>query len=128
LRGGDLLWPEIKKAIEEASAYAVVVSPASLQSEWVGDELAQALELQKQRGRDKYPVVPLSLDGTKLGVLKRLFGEEPLYIPVSSDAGGIDAALNAVLVAMGKRLPADVPSLRSRRPSRWKSSSSSSPT
>ena len=71
LRGGDRLWPEIQRAIEEASAYAVVVSPASLQSEWVGDELAQALELQKQRGRDKYPVVPLSLDGTKLGVLKR---------------------------------------------------------
>ena len=112
LRGGDRLWPEIQRAIEEASAYAVVVSPASLQSEWVGDELAQALELQKQRGRDKYPVVPLSLDGTKLGVLKRLFGEEPLYIPVSSDAGGIDAALNAILVAMGKRLPADVPIAR----------------
>lgn len=32
LRGGDLLWPEIQKAIEEGSAYAVVVSPASLQS------------------------------------------------------------------------------------------------
>ena len=28
---------------------------------------------------------------------------------MSSDAGGIDAALNAILVAMGKRLPADVP-------------------
>ena len=27
LRGGDRLWTEIKKAIEEASAYAVVVSP-----------------------------------------------------------------------------------------------------
>ena len=27
LRGGDPLWPEIQKAIEQASAYAVVVSP-----------------------------------------------------------------------------------------------------
>ena len=44
LRGGDLLWPEIQKAIEEASAYAVVVSPASLQSKWVGKELRHALE------------------------------------------------------------------------------------
>jgi hypothetical protein len=31
------------------------------------------------------------------------------YIPVSGGAGGIDAALNAIFVAMGKRLPADVP-------------------
>ena len=109
LRGGDPLWPEIQKAIEEASAYAVVVSPDALQSKWVGKELRHALDVQKQRGKDKFPVIPLSLDGTKLGVLEEFFGEEPLYIPVSSDAGGIDAALNAILVALGKRLPADVP-------------------
>jgi len=109
LRGGDLLWPEIQKAIEDASAYTVVVSPASLQSKWVGKELRHALDVQKQRGRDKFPVIPLSLNDTKLGVLEEFFGEEPLYIPVSSEPGGIVAALNAILVAMGKRLPADVP-------------------
>ena len=65
--------------------------------------------MQKQRGKDKFPVIPLSLNGTKLGVLEEFFGEEPLYIPVSSDAGGVEAAMNAILVAMGKRLPADVP-------------------
>jgi len=109
LRGGDLLWPEIQTAIEEASAYAVVVSPNAFQSKWVGKELRHALEIQKQRGKDNYPVIPLSLNGTKLGVLEDFFGEEPVYIPVSSDAGGIDAALNAILIALGKRLPADVP-------------------
>ena len=109
LRGGDLLWPEIQKVIEDASAYAVVVSPASLQSRWVGKELRRALDMQKQRGKDKFPIIPLSLDGTKLGVLEEFFGEEPVYISVSSGAGGIDAALNAILVAMGKRLPGDVP-------------------
>jgi hypothetical protein len=103
LRGGDALWPEIQKAIEEGSAYAVVVSPDSLQSKWVGKELRHALDVQKQRGRDKFPVIPLSLNGTKLGVLEEFFGQEPLYIPVSSGAGGIDAALNAILVAVGKR-------------------------
>src|SRR3712207_2822752 len=76
LRGGDPLWPAIQQAIEDASAYAVVVSPASLQSEWVGDELAYALQLQQQRGKDNFPVIPISLDGTRLGVLKRVFGEE----------------------------------------------------
>jgi hypothetical protein len=43
-------------------------------------------------------------------VLEEFFGEEPIYIPVSSDAGGVEAAMNAILVAMGKRDPADVPS------------------
>lgn len=70
LRGGDLLWPEIQHAIEEAGAYAVVVSPAGLQSSWVGRELRHALEVQKQRGERGYPVVPLSLDGTPLGAFE----------------------------------------------------------
>ncbi|MFH0980157.1 MAG: TIR domain-containing protein [Planctomycetota bacterium] len=108
LRGGDPLWSEIQKAIENASAYAVVVSTAALQSKWVGKELRHALKLQKKRGRDKFPVIPLSLDSTKLGVLEEFFGEESLYIPVSTAAGGIEAALNAILVALGKRLPADI--------------------
>src|SRR6185369_11296316 len=96
------------KAIEAASAYAIVVSPAALQSDWVGKELRHALAVRDQRGKDKFPVIPLSLNGTKLGVLKEFFGEEPLYIPVSSDAGGVEAAMNALLIAVGKRLPADV--------------------
>jgi hypothetical protein len=108
LRGGDPLWPEIRKAIEAASAYAVVVSTNALQSKWVGRELRHALELRSQRGMDKFPVIPLSLNDTKLGVLEEFFGEEPIYIPVSGDAGGVEAAMNAILVAMGKRLPADV--------------------
>jgi len=43
--------------------------------------------------------------------LEEFFGEEPIYIPVSSDAGGIEAAINALLVAMRQRLPADVPAV-----------------
>lgn len=109
LRGGDPLWLEIQKAIENASAYAVVISTDSLQSKWVGKELRHALKIRDERGKDKFPVIPLSLNGTKLGVLEEFFGEEPLYIPITSDAGGIEAAMNAILVALGKRLPADVP-------------------
>ncbi|QLQ24090.1 MAG: TIR domain-containing protein [Dechloromonas sp.] len=108
LRGGDPLWPEIRKAIDEASACAVVVSSDALQSKWVGKELRHALLVQEQRGKDKFPVIPLSLNGTKLGVLEEFFGEEPIYIPVSSEAGGVEAAMNAILVALGKRDPADV--------------------
>lgn len=109
LRGGDPLWPVIQRAIEETTAYGVVVSTDALQSKWVGKELRHALDVQKRRGRDEFPVIPLSLNGTRLGVLEGFFGEEPVYIPVSTDAGGIEAALNAILVATGDRLPADVP-------------------
>src|ERR1044072_8986435 len=73
LQGGDLLWSELQKAIDEASAFAVVVSPAALQSTWVGKELRYALEVQNQRGTDRFPVIPLSLDGTRLGVLEEFF-------------------------------------------------------
>lgn len=109
LRGGDPLWLEIQKALDGAAAYAVVISSPAFQSDWVGDELAHALKVQEQRGRANYPVIPLSLDGTRLGIFKRLFGYEPVYIPVTSDAGGVEAAMNAILVALGKRDPADVP-------------------
>ena len=71
---GGLLLPEIKKGIDEASAYAVVVSTDALQSKWVGRELRYALEVQKQRGKDKFPVIPLSLNGTKLARLRGFAG------------------------------------------------------
>src|SRR5258706_116627 len=109
MRGGDPIWANIKQAIDDASAYAVVISTDALQSKWVGKELRNALDVQKQRGKDQFPVIPLSLNGTKLGVLEEFFGEEPIYIPVTSAAGGVYAALNAILVALGKRLPTDVP-------------------
>src|SRR5436853_7818806 len=65
LRGGDPLWTEIQSAIEEASAYAVAVSPDALQSKWVGKELRHALAVRDQRGKDKYPVIRVAVNGTK---------------------------------------------------------------
>lgn len=79
-----------------------------MQSNWVGMELTHALAIQKQREKGKFPVIPLSLNDTKLGVLEQFFEGEPAYIPVSSDAGGVEAAMHAILVALGKRDPADV--------------------
>lgn len=63
----------------------------------VGKELRHAIDVQKQRGKDKFPVISLSLNGTKLGVLEEFFDEEPVYIPVSSDDGGIDTAIHPFL-------------------------------
>lgn len=75
----------------------------------MGKEIDHGLEVQKKRGRDQFPVIPLLLDEAKLGVLTRAFPEPPITIPVSSGPGGATAALNALLVALGKRLPADRP-------------------
>jgi len=105
---GGLLAPDITRAIDEAAALAVVVSPASLQSRWVDKEVRYAIKLQKKRGREKFPVIPLSLDGTKLGVLEEVFGTEPTYIPVRGAAGGAEAAVHPLLVAPGRRKSADV--------------------
>lgn len=110
LRGGDLLWLRIWWAMLKASAYIVVVSTDALQSKWVGKELRHALRLQTWLGRNRFPIIPLSLDGTKLGVLEEFFGKEPVYVPVSSSPGGIESAMNDILVALGKRLPADIAS------------------
>lgn len=95
LRGGDLPWPAVRRAINECTAYAVLVSPAALQSAWVGRELQYALDLQQARlapglwawlaerlhlkawrPTEPLPVIPLSLDRTKLGVLEQFFGGE----------------------------------------------------
>jgi hypothetical protein len=116
LRGGDPLESEIQAAIEAAAGLAVLVSPAALQSEWVGKELVHGLKVQAERGRDDFPVIPLSLNGTRLGVLQALFKEEPIYISVSSAPGGATAALDAILVALGLRLPTDRPPLPQPRP------------
>jgi tetratricopeptide (TPR) repeat protein len=82
----------------------------------VGKELVHGLKVQAERGRDVFPVIPLSLNGTRLGVLQALFKEEPTYIPVSSGAGGATAALHDLLVAMGLRLPTDRPPVPQPRP------------
>jgi tetratricopeptide (TPR) repeat protein len=116
LKGGDPLWSEVAAAIESAVGLVVLVSPNSLQSRWVGRELRHGLEVQAQRGRAAFPVIPLSLNATKLGVLEDDFTEEPAYIPVSSGAGGATAAVHDILVALGRRLPTDRPPVAQPRP------------
>ena len=107
LRGGDSLWPEIKAAIEKADAFVVVVSPDSLQSQWVGRELKHAMSVQESRGRDAYRVVPLSIDGTRLGVMQAIFDDTPVYIEASADLAGAEAVLGDLLEASGTRLPTE---------------------
>jgi hypothetical protein len=108
LVGGDPLWSEIAQRIRDADAYLVLVSPAGLQSAWVGKELKLALAVQRERGAQAYPVIPLSLDDTKLGVLESFFDDTPAYIPLSSAPNGITEALPEIRAALGRELIAEV--------------------
>ena len=79
-------------------------------------ELKHGLKLQAERGRAAFPVVLLTLDGTRPGSLAGYFDEQPIHIPVSSAPGGATAALNDILVALGLRLPSDRPQVVQPRP------------
>ena len=107
LRGSDPLRSGLFTAIEQASAYLLLVSTASLQSEWVTRELQHAQKIKNEH--TDYPLIPLLLDGTKLGAFSGYFPEQPLHIPVSSQPGGIEEAVHAILAALGKRLPNALP-------------------
>jgi hypothetical protein len=61
LRGGDKLAPEIEKAIVEAAHVVVVISPATVDSDWVSREVKKALQVQ--RSRPGLRVVPVLLSG-----------------------------------------------------------------
>jgi hypothetical protein len=113
LRDGDRLDRLIQKAIEAASAFALVVSPIAFQSRWMGKELQHACVVQKVRGEKIYPVIPILIEGTQPSLLEGYLGEDSKYVSVPGDAGGVEAAVDEILVAIGLRPPAD---RRSQRP------------
>ena len=100
-----------RKPSSEASAFAVVVSPASLQSRWVGKELRHALDVQKQRGQGASSRSSrFRWTARSSACSKNSSTSEPLYIRVSSDAGGSRRGGESRSSSpLGKRLPADVP-------------------
>jgi len=109
LRGGDKLKPEIQAAIQTAEAFIVIVSHHALQSEWVFDEVALALQIQSQQG-DKYRVIPLLLGEVKPTTLRAFFVDKeklPLAVTVKNGAGGLSEAMPAILAALGQALPND---------------------
>lgn len=69
LRTGDKWKEEITKAIEECGAFIVVMSPRSLDSEWVNKELTYAEDLKK-------PIFPLLLEGKGFPLLADIHHED----------------------------------------------------
>jgi len=106
LRGGDKLEPHIKKAIEEARAFILVFSLDTINSAWVRHEVNHAIKVQKKK--EKYPVIPLMLEGIEPAALKSFFKKEPVGIKVNTGPGGITEAMVQILAALGEREPEDI--------------------
>lgn len=106
LAGGDELEPEIKKAIKNARAFILVLSPNTINSAWVLKETKEALKIKEKLG-DAYRVIPLLLPGVEPAALGLYFPEEPVGVKVEVGPGGMIEALPAILAALGERLPDD---------------------
>ena len=107
LRGGAKLLPEISEAIATARHFIVVFSQHTIDSDWVFDEIAQALQVEKQRA--DYRVIPLLLSDFKPAMLKRLkvFPDERLGIAIANTPNGLADAMPQILAALGEREPAE---------------------
>lgn len=107
LRGGDRLAPEISAAIETARQFIVVFSQNAIESDWVFDEIKQALAVEEARKADGYNVIPLLLPDFKAATLKRLkvFPDERLGITIAAGPNGLSDAMPQILAALGERAP-----------------------
>ncbi len=105
LRGGDRLNPAIEQAIREAEHFLVVLSPRTVNSPWVRQEIRQAEAVARER--EDFRVVPLLLDGIEPSALELWFEEEPVGVKVKSDTTGLDEAFPHILAALGVQLPDD---------------------
>lgn len=107
LRGGDKLWPEVAEAIRTARHVLVVISPQTINSDWVFDEIELAEQVEKERA--DYRVIPLMLPGITPKALKRYFSEEPAGEKIELEVGKLQEAMPRILAALGERLPDDLP-------------------
>lgn len=103
LRGGDQLRPEIEAAIRAARHVVVVISPETINSDWVFAEIKLAEQVAK--GRADFRIIPLMLPNIIPKALKRYFSEEPAGEKIELGVGKLEEAMPRILAALGERLP-----------------------
>jgi len=104
LRAGDELHPEVKKAIVDAGAFIVVLSPAVVRNPtWVKWELKQALkEEARRKDTDGFVVIPVLLPGVTLKTLELFFDEDRAAVVVDKGPMGLVDAIPELLKALGQ--------------------------
>lgn len=107
LRGGAKLAQEVEQAIKQARQVIVVLSPNTINSPWVREEIQKALEVERKRKDEGYRVIPALLPGVEPSALPLWFDEEPVGVRVGIKVGGLSEALPEILAALGERLPND---------------------
>ncbi|MBK8455394.1 MAG: tetratricopeptide repeat protein [Thiofilum sp.] len=103
LRGGDQLRPEIEAAIRVARHVLVVISPETINSDWVFAEIKLAEQVAKERA--DFRIIPLMLPNITPKALKRYFSEEPAGERIELGVGKLEEAMPRILAALGERLP-----------------------
>ena len=83
----------------------VVLSTATVNSEWVSREVVKALEVKGARA--DYRVVPVLRPGIKHTALRLWFPEEPIAVRVEEGPLGLIEAMPELLAALGVREPTD---------------------
>ena len=107
MSGGNDLEARIFRAIEEATHFVVALSPKTINSAWVPKEVAHARHVKEQRG-DNFKLIPVLLPGVEPTALGLWFGPaQVLAVRVADGPGGVEAAMPALLDALGERLPTD---------------------
>jgi tetratricopeptide (TPR) repeat protein len=98
LRAGETLDPAVQAAIEEARAFLLLGTEASLESEYVDREIGWALEVEGRSG-GTFQVIPVRAGAGKK-TLERAFGREGdrLYADATH---GVEDAVPEILRALG---------------------------
>jgi tetratricopeptide (TPR) repeat protein len=102
LRGGDTLKTEIESAINDASAFIVVISEKVFRTRWVKKEVSFALKVLQPQN---IPIVPILIDGLPPDTLDFFFDDEPVAIQIKNN---LQESMPQILAALGKELPTEV--------------------
>jgi len=97
LRLGDSL-EALKAAVMGADGFVLLLTPESISSDWVQDEVGWAREAKL--ARPDYALLPL-LRGLQRPALKLLFGDVPRVSVVLGDEEAIESAATAIVQALG---------------------------
>jgi hypothetical protein len=98
---GSFIITELEQAIENASAFVVLVTAAALSSGWMREECGRAIHLSVQ-STFRLPIIPIAVEGAEVPGF--LANRRILQLPARSDLNSV-AALIATELSTSPRAP-----------------------